>query len=1011
MPVNPELTIKDLSAQSRALWAKTARDDDSSAWLNLPQHLMDTADVAGILWDEWLPASTRHTISQLCCLTEEQTRKLLRWMAGTHDIGKATKFFQGQLEQRGKPEQHIFAERVRAAGLSLDKYDKHQKVLHSVASYLILGDWLFERYGAPRGTIDSLVYPAQAHHGTTSDIDSNIISLLSRDVREGEHEHEWIEIWDELCEFMTEYTQAHDVLQCIFDEKCKLRVEAQMQMTGLIICADWMASNADIFPLIGGAEPCSQSVRVREGYQALALTRPWEAQAPQLEELDTYLRKAFSWPNTAQARPVQRATASVCEQMQAPGLLIVEAPTGEGKTEAALVAAEICAARWNLGGIFLGAPTMSTSNMLFARIKRWAQRRTSVSDQVLSMFLAHSKAALNNEYEELPRLYISDDESVEERIGENIVASQWLSGRKKGILANFVVGTVDQLLFMALRAKHVMLRHLGFAGKVVIIDEVHAYDAYMSQYLERALTWLARYRVPVILLSATLPIGVKRRLVTAYATGCGNKSLIPLSLSKAYPLITAFSSQEFMEKTVEVPEKEVKDRSAKIKVSFIADEIAELIQQVLKVTAEDGGCVLVLCNTVTRAQETYMAFRDALVADSRRHEDEVCLLHARFAAIDRLEAEEKLMTELGAKAHRSPRQESHDLPINGADSGEVRPRSRILIATQVAEQSLDIDVDLLVTDFAPIDLFLQRVGRLHRHKRNAEDRPAQLQVPQVWIRALKEPKIKDLSAKHPKSDFFDRASLYLYDEYTMMRSYHVLLKHLSRTGGILSRPDDIPELVHATYGSEFPCPCGEGWSEQWAELKTESEKQQERSRMRAKTFAIPDKCNKLPEVFGYDVGEIARNSQSEERGYAQVRDTDPSIEAVLIVKRLSGYQPLPWLCEGENEALSAVYLPDCELPRHLSYILATSTVRLPRRFCIGGTKGSPFDRALAELEKHTPLGWQHDPLLRGMVALELEEIEVLKEGESVKYLQCELLGRTLRYSREVGLYDATSENE
>lgn len=81
-------------------------------------------------------------------------------------------------------------------------------------------------------------------------------------------------------------------------------------------------------------------------------------------------------------------------------------------------------------------------------------------------------------------------DDAKKSVEEDVTAHQWFGGRKRGLLSSFVVGTVDQLLMAALKARHVQLRHLGLAGKVVIIDEVHAYDAYMNVYLDRVLTWL-----------------------------------------------------------------------------------------------------------------------------------------------------------------------------------------------------------------------------------------------------------------------------------------------------------------------------------------------------------------------------------------------------------------------------------------------------------------------------------------------------------------------------------------
>lgn len=182
--------------------------------------------------------------------------------------------------------------------------------------------------------------------------------------------------------------------------------------------------------------------------------------------------------------------------------------------------AEVLARRSGLGGVFFGLPTMATSNPMFSRVREWlnavpAKNRSSIT-------LAHSKAALNEEYQQLmpwnAAMPVYDDAATTQHEASAVV-HEWFLGRKRAILANHVVGTIDQALFTGLKAKHVVLRHLGLASKVVIIDEVHAADVYMREYLKVVLEWLGAYRTPVILMSATLPPAQRHQLALAYAKG------------------------------------------------------------------------------------------------------------------------------------------------------------------------------------------------------------------------------------------------------------------------------------------------------------------------------------------------------------------------------------------------------------------------------------------------------------------------------------------------------------
>nr|WP_165443905.1 DEAD/DEAH box helicase [Lachnoclostridium sp. Marseille-P6806] len=238
---------------------------------------------------------------------------------------------------------------------------------------------------------------------------------------------------------------------------------------------------------------------------------------------------------------MQRKLIEAISSCKEPGLIILEAPMGCGKTEAALLAAEQLAYQTKRSGVFLGLPTQATSNGIFPRIKDWLQRVHEETHEKMELRLLHGKAYLNEEYVNLTRVKRSDaDESGEDSA---FAVNEWFSGKKTAIMDDFVVGTVDQFLLTALKQKHLALRHLAFAKKVVIIDEVHAYDAYMSQYLQMAIQWMAAYGVPVLLLSATLSESSRLELTKSYLRG--------LSVDHIYGWIERFSGEGICKKTGE----------------------------------------------------------------------------------------------------------------------------------------------------------------------------------------------------------------------------------------------------------------------------------------------------------------------------------------------------------------------------------------------------------------------------------------------------------------------------
>lgn len=325
------------------------------------------------------------------------------------------------------------------------------------------------------------------------------------------------------------------VLQdCGFDDTTELYdldPQEEVLLTGLLIMADWIASNTEYFPLIPVEELGSMQdypARVDRAWEKLALPFPWEAQPGIADPQEFAVRFGFA-PNA-----VQRAVLEAADTAAEPGILILEAQMGVGKTEAALAAAEIMASRFGLGGVFFGLPTQATANGIFPRLLGWADTQ---SEKTLpqAIKLAHGMAELNENYLRLQGRGVQLEEDAQEE--HRVQVHQWFRGNKQVLLANFVIGTVDQLLLAALAQKHVMLRHLGLAGKVVIIDECHAYDTYMNCYLDRTLEWLGWYKVPVILLSATLPARRRTELVEAYQQKKAAPDA-PWKTSCGYPLLT-----------------------------------------------------------------------------------------------------------------------------------------------------------------------------------------------------------------------------------------------------------------------------------------------------------------------------------------------------------------------------------------------------------------------------------------------------------------------------------------
>jgi CRISPR-associated endonuclease/helicase Cas3 len=367
-----------------------------------------------------------------------------------------------------------------------------------------------------------------------------------------------------------------------------------------------------------------------------------------------------------------------------PVLAVIEDLTGSGKTEAALTLAHRLLAEGRADGVYLALPTMATANAMFGRLAE-AYGKLFAPDAHPSLALAHGRAALNAHFvaaiegdgARFPRTADPGDEPAEAH------CTAWLAqDRRRALLAQVGVGTLDQALLAILPVRHATLRLQGIAGKVLIVDEVHAFDPYMRQELATLLRFHAALGGSVILLSATLPHKLRAMLIGAFRDGLDAPPVV--LTNQAYPLATIAGA----EAVNETPCQPRAGLPRRVTVARLPDAVAAAARIVS--AAQAGAAVAWVRNTVDDAIEAVALLRAAGV--------EPLLFHARFAMADRLAIEAKVLRRFGRDS-------------TGTE------RSGVLVATQVVEQSLDIDFDLMVTDLAPADLLIQRAGRLWRHDR------------------------------------------------------------------------------------------------------------------------------------------------------------------------------------------------------------------------------------------------------------------------------------------------------
>lgn len=874
-----------------------------STWLPLWMHSLDTAETMMRLLNDWLPGH----IEDISGLTYSEFRKCCYFVSLVHDIGKLTPVFAARiLEQLPEARQ-----KLEALGLRIYAAEAYRAAKNS--PHAKAGEAILLNYHCPSG----MAAVVGAHHGKPQD--SRKACAEDPEIY-GENyygDSTSRETWDALRKEFLIWALA----EAGFGSVSKLpdiSQPVQVIVTGLIIMADWIASNTLYFPLLASDNRGNAALypaRAEQAWDRLGLPRAWEPMSFAMDAIR--FEEVFGFePNPVQRMMLQAAEGSG-------GIYILEAQMGVGKTEAALAAAEVLASKNGSGGVFFGLPTQATANGIFGRLTKWANTQAEETRQAIR--LAHGMAELNDEYRAIFHGSAAGNDDAE--VKDRLIVHPWFKGHKQALLASFVIGTVDQLLMSALKQKHVMLRHLGLAGKVVILDECHAYDAYMNQYLDRALNWLGTYGVPVIVLSATLPEQRRAEMIEAYLNKRLDEGPQEWRSQRAYPLLTWTDGEKICQTAAEMNND---GRSVGIGNLDSTEWIS-----CLRSAVRAGGCCGVIVNTVQLAQRLAKEAAEAIP------EAEVMLLHSRFVATDRAEMEAELLRRAGKQ------------------SGQTDRSGLIVIGTQVLEQSLDIDFDLLITQLCPMDLLLQRIGRLHRHHRI---RPEQLAQPYCYVLDLNKP--------------CDDGSRTIYGDWLLMRTRELLPE-------MIVLPQSIPQLVQETYRKPDEVLLRDpehfsAWERHDALLK---DKRRKADNYRV---AAPRKAySRNSTIDGWLKVSFPADGV---RGEAAVRDGEPSITVLAMQEHADGrISFLPWREGGMT--VSATHAPDEETARKI----AGQRLNLPVSFSAYGREEETIE-ALEAVNRRKLPEWQNSGWLNG-------ELVLLFDDE----LRTSLREHSMRYSEKYGL--------
>ena len=377
-----------------------------------------------------------------------------------------------------------------------------------------------------------------------------------------------------------------------------------------------------------------------------------------------------------------------------PGLTLIEAPTGSGKTEAALAQAWRLIDAGMADAIVFALPTQATANAMLTRAEAFANLPWPGAGNIV---LAHGKRNLSDAFQRL--IDTARTRTAQGRSEASAQCAEWLAAsRKRVFLGQMGVGTVDQILLSVLPVRHNFVRGFGLARSILIVDEVHAYDTYMHGLLAEVLRRQKAAGGSAVLLSATLPASVRNKLLLAWGmTGAEVAD---------YPAV--WTGQDGMIGPISVPD----NQRPQTRVVFVecmklpsAEPDAALIQRLVD-SANAGARIAVVVNLVDVAQRLAKQLRQNTTCP-------VDIFHSRYRFADRQGKEQSALANYGR--------------------GAVRDGGRILVATQVVEQSLDLDFDWMVTQICPVDLLFQRLGRLHRHDLPENDRPENHRTPQCTV--------------------------------------------------------------------------------------------------------------------------------------------------------------------------------------------------------------------------------------------------------------------------------------
>lgn len=663
-------------------WGKARPQAADPEWHPLAYHALDVAASMAALLDAWPHLLTR--IARQAGLSDAAARRWLIAVAALHDLGKWADAFQRKAGDELWMAASLWpAGRSRPQPLGFDHGAFAWPLWEEIKGPEIL--CLRDEQAQHRFT--QWLVCAWSHHGAPVTHQHPVLAdFISRPSIEA------------TAAFVTALAdllaldEAGTRLSLPADDDGPPPTETWL-VAGLCILADWLGSSQRWFPYRAPVEGLAAYWAQAQQQAGRAVQQAGLLNAPPAADLAV----STLLPAGAQATPLQQAAADLPLD-DGPTLVILEDLTGAGKTEAALLLAHRLMARGKATGLYWALPTKASANMLFTRLAS-AYRQLFAPDTHPTLTLAHDAADLHPDFAALTMAQIlaaADDGGYGgDAASASAQACAWLhDDRRKTFLSQIGVGTIDQALLGVLPTRFNSLRLAGLASQLLVIDEVHSFDTYTTELITTLLGFQAALGGSAVLLSATLTRTVKTKLLAAFDAGRrGRTHSAARAQCDAFPMVSRLDASGVVEQPIASSRGTRRD----LAVERLDSEQAAL--DTVIGAARAGLCAVWIRNSVQDAIDAWTRL------EARAPNLTPALFHARFTRADRARIETAVVKRFGK-----------------ASTDDER-RGQILVATQVVEQSLDLDFDVMVSDLAPFDLLVQRAGRLQRHDRGPRPAP------------------------------------------------------------------------------------------------------------------------------------------------------------------------------------------------------------------------------------------------------------------------------------------------